>query len=124
MLFRSPLQSPELEERFPGVGALAPERQILVVADTGEVWRGADAWIMCLWALREFRAWSLRIAGPILRPFAKTVCDMVSRNRHRFSEWFLRTRPEDVASTLAVQEGTHAAQVCDAGCREVPRAAL
>ena len=83
-----PLQSAELEERFPGIGALEPERQILVIADTGEVWRGADGWIVCLWALREYREWSQRLASPLLRPFALRVCDMVSRNRHKFSRWF------------------------------------
>src|SRR5258708_3144233 len=83
-----PLQSADIEERFPGIGALEPERQILVIADTGEVWRGADAWIVCLWALREFREWAQRLASPLLRPFALRVCDLVSRNRHTFSRWF------------------------------------
>lgn len=112
-----PLQSPELEERFPGVTALEPSRQILVVADSGEVWRGADAWIMCLWALREYRAWSLRLANPLLRPFAMRVCDMVSRNRHRFSQWFLNTGEREIAAELASQEGTQASRACDTTCR-------
>ena len=127
-----PLQSPEIEERFPGITALEPARQILVVADSGEVWRGADAWIMCLWALREFREWSQRLASPLLRPFAMRVCDMVSRNRHRFSEWFRRTGEREIASTMAAQEGTQeianmlasqestqAAHLCDEGCHTV-----
>lgn len=112
-----PLQSPDLEERFPGITAMEPARQILVVADSGDVWRGADAWIMCLWALREYREWSQRLASPLLRPFAARVCDLVSRNRHRFSEWFLRTGSAEIANTLAAQEGTQAAQMCDVGCR-------
>ena len=111
-----PLQSPELEERFPGITALEPARQILVVADSGEVWRGADAWIMCLWALREFREWSQRLASPLLRPFAMRVCDMVSRNRYRFSQWFQRTGAQEIANTLAAQDGTQAAHLCDTGC--------
>ena len=111
-----PLQSPELEERFPGITALEPARQILVVADSGEVWRGADAWIMCLWALREFREWSQRLASPLLRPFAMRVCDMVSRNRYRFSQWFQRTGAQEIANTLAAQESTQAAHLCDTGC--------
>jgi len=95
-----PLQSADLEERFPGVGALEPERQILVIADTGEVWRGADAWIICLWALREFREWSQRLASPLLRPFALRVCDLVSRNRHTFSLWFHRRNEREIAQEL------------------------
>jgi predicted DCC family thiol-disulfide oxidoreductase YuxK len=112
-----PLQSPEQEERFPGVSAMEPTRQILVVSDDGEVWRGADAWIMCLWALREFRTWSQRLASPLLRPFAKRVCDMVSRNRHRFSQWFQNTGAEEMARQLATQEDAQAAHLCDTDCR-------
>jgi predicted DCC family thiol-disulfide oxidoreductase YuxK len=98
-----PLQVPDLEERFPGVTALEPARQILVVADTGDVWRGADAWIMCLWALREYRQWSQRLASPLLRPFARRICEMVSANRHRFNDWFQRSSTNEIAAQLAAE---------------------
>lgn len=98
-----PLQAPDLEERFPGVTALEPARQILVVADNGDVWRGADAWIMCLWALREYRQWSQRLASPLLRPFARRVCEAVSSYRHRFNEWFQRTSAHEIAAQLAAE---------------------
>ena len=98
-----PLQAPDLEERFPGVTALEPARQILVVADNGDVWRGADAWIMCLWALREYRLWSQRLASPLLRPFARRVCEAVSRNRHRFNQWFQRSSTNEIAAQFAVE---------------------
>ena len=112
-----PLQSPDLEERFPGITAMEPAREILVVSDDGEVWRGADAWIMCLWALREFRGWSQRLASPLLRPFALRVCDMVSRNRHRFSQWFQSTGAEELARQLGTHDGTQAAHFCDTDCQ-------
>lgn len=110
------LQSPDLDQRFPGITAMEPARQILVVSDSGDVWRGADAWILCLWALREYREWSQRLASPLLRPFAMRVCDMVSRNRHRFSQWFQRTGSEEIARDLAALEGTQATRFCDADC--------
>ena len=121
-----PLQAPDLEERFPGVTALEPARQILVVADNGDVWRGADAWIMCLWALREYRTWSQRLASPLLHPFAMRVCDMVSSNRHRFSHWFQHTEAKEIALELSAQEGTQASLACSADCStsENMRAAL
>ena len=111
-----PLQSPDLDQRFPGITAMEPARQVLVVADSGEVWRGADAWILCLWALREYREWSQRLASPLLRPFAMRVCDMVSRNRNRFSQWFVRTGADEIARDLAALEGTQATRFCDADC--------
>ena len=95
-----PLQAPDLEERFPGVTALDPARQILVVSDSGDVWRGADAWIMCLWALREYREWSQRLASPLLRPFARRICELVSTNRHRFNQWFQGTGAREIATQL------------------------
>lgn len=66
-----PLQSSDLTRRFPGIGALKPNEQLLVVADTGEVYRGAHAWIMCLWALQEYRLAAQRLAQPVLLPFAR-----------------------------------------------------
>ena len=66
-----PLQSPEIACRFPGIGALHPERELVVISDTGDVWQGGSAWVMCLWALREYREWSLRLAHPALLPLAR-----------------------------------------------------
>ena len=39
-----PLQSPMLEQRFPGLSAYAPEKEILVVSDEGGIYRGGGAW--------------------------------------------------------------------------------
>ena len=83
-----PLQSPELACRFPGIERLSPAQELLVISDEGEVWHGAQAWIMVLWALREFREWSQRLARPVLLPFARRVCEMVSENRSAISRWF------------------------------------
>lgn len=98
-----PLQSEDLEARFPGVSALEPSRQILVVADNGDVWRGEDAWIVCLWALRDYREWSARMAGPMLRPFARKLCAFVSRHRRGLGDWLFGQEDKAVAAQLAGQ---------------------
>ena len=85
-----PLQSPEVAVRFPGIEQFHPEERLVVISDAGDVWRGDGAWIMCLWALREYREWSLRLANPLLRPFARQACELVSENRHAISRWFAR----------------------------------
>ena len=82
-----PFQSPEARERFPGIEALHPEEQLLVVSDEGAVYRGPRAWIMCLYALREYRAWSQRLAHPALLPWARGVCELLSENRLQVSRW-------------------------------------
>lgn len=53
-------------------------REITVVSAEGAIWRGTDAWITCLWALRNWRAWSLRLAGPRLRPWAERLFVVVA----------------------------------------------
>ena len=90
-----PLQSEEVVCRFPGIGALHPEREIVVISDTGDVWQGGSAWVMCLWALREYREWSQRLAHPALLPLARRACELVSANRHQLSRWLFRTATND-----------------------------
>ena len=95
--------SDEAAAKFP---ALAPGpgeqvRDLIVVADTGEVYRNTDAWIMCFYALREYRPLSLRLAHPMLRPLARRAYEMVSRNRRWVSTWFT---PRRRVSTDALAE--------------------
>ena len=82
-----PFQSPEAECRFPGLRGLQPEKEIVVISDAGEVWRGEAAWVTCLWALREYREWSQRLAHPALLPFARRLCEIVSTHRYQLSQW-------------------------------------
>jgi predicted DCC family thiol-disulfide oxidoreductase YuxK len=82
-----PLLSPDLEKKFPGIAALHPNEQLLVISDSGAVYRGASAWIVCLWALRDYRAAALRLAAPPLRPFARLFCEHLSRHRSRISDF-------------------------------------
>jgi predicted DCC family thiol-disulfide oxidoreductase YuxK len=56
-----PLDLPALLER------------VTVTADDGAVYRGTNAWITVLWALRGYRRWALRFATPRWRPFAERL---------------------------------------------------
>lgn len=71
--------------RFPDLDRRELLEELHVVADSGELYRGADAWIICLYALKEYRGWSQRLASPALRPFAQKICGMVSENRLKLS---------------------------------------
>jgi predicted DCC family thiol-disulfide oxidoreductase YuxK len=95
------LQSAEAQQRFPGIDALKPNEQLLVISDEGSVYRGAHAWIMCLWALRKYREHAQRLASPTLLPFARIFCELLSRNRFHLSEALFPQRRSQAAGLLA-----------------------
>lgn len=41
------------------------------MGDDGSLWQGAGAWVILLWALREYREWSLRLASPAMQQIAR-----------------------------------------------------
>ena len=95
------LQSNEAKQRFPGLDALKPNEQLLVISNGGAVYRGACAWIMCLWALRNYREHAERLAHPTLVPFARSVCELLSRNRFFLSNVLFRQDAETAARKLS-----------------------
>ncbi len=104
------LQSPEATHRFPKIHALNPGAQLLVVSDEGAVYQGSHAWIMCFYALREYREWSQRMANPLLLPLARRVCELVSQNRLSLSRLFWKGNPEQFTKSIAAQT-----RVCEPG---------
>jgi hypothetical protein len=96
-----PLQSDEVGRRFPGIEVLAPAEQLLVISDSGDVYRGASAWIMCLWSLRHYRWHSQKLAAPVLLPFARFVCQLLSENRLFLSRYLLDRDAAAVARHLS-----------------------
>lgn len=72
---------------FPQLDHERTLRELHVITDAGEVYRDAKAWLMCLWALREYRLWSLRLATPELMPLARRAIARVSSNRTRLARY-------------------------------------
>jgi len=91
--------SAEAARRFPGLES-AQEEELVVVSDEGGVYRGARAFIMCLYALEEYREWSLRLSRPGLLPLAGRAFALVSRNRRGLSSWLRLAPDEKVADVL------------------------
>jgi predicted DCC family thiol-disulfide oxidoreductase YuxK len=77
--------SAESRQRFPTLRQSDPPEELIVIDDEGGVYRGADAWIVCLYALRRYRGWSERLARGSLRPLARAVFEWVSHNRKAFA---------------------------------------
>jgi predicted DCC family thiol-disulfide oxidoreductase YuxK len=78
-----PACSPDARARFPDLDHAATLGELTVVGDDGSLWRGAKAWITCLWALVEYRGWALALVESGRLEHARDIVAAVSRNRHR-----------------------------------------
>ncbi|MFF4538844.1 thiol-disulfide oxidoreductase DCC family protein [Streptomyces aureus] len=59
-----PAGSEEALRRCPRLDHRATMDEITVVGDAGQVYQGSAAWIVTLWALREYRALAHRLSTP------------------------------------------------------------
>jgi predicted DCC family thiol-disulfide oxidoreductase YuxK len=84
-----PSGSPEVRRLLPSL----PAGVIAVFSEEGDAWVGNRAWILCLWALREYRGWAERLARPALLPFAQQAFAVLSRHRSGLSR-LLRLRSD------------------------------
>jgi predicted DCC family thiol-disulfide oxidoreductase YuxK len=106
-----PYDSAEARRLCPGIESMHADEEIVVMADDGRVWQGAAAWITCLWALREYREWSARLASPALRGTVRRIVHWISGNRIGLSR-LLHLR-SDAALQAAAQD-----EACPTGtCR-------
>ncbi|WP_338677139.1 DCC1-like thiol-disulfide oxidoreductase family protein [Streptomyces sp. SCSIO 30461] len=68
-----PAASDEARRRFPGLDHASTLREITVVGDRGQVYRSTAAWIVCLWALADYRPKAHWLATPAGAPFARVT---------------------------------------------------
>jgi predicted DCC family thiol-disulfide oxidoreductase YuxK len=87
-----PYQSLEARQLCPGLAELHPEREIVVMADTGEIYQGDGAWISLLWATVNWRSAAVDLSSSGLRGMARKVIEAISDNRLTLSKW-LGLRP-------------------------------
>jgi predicted DCC family thiol-disulfide oxidoreductase YuxK len=73
--------SPQAQVRYPFLDPRMTLEDLTVVGDGGEVWVGAKAWVVCLWALEGKRGLAQRLSSPALMPRARSVVTFVSRHR-------------------------------------------
>jgi len=89
--------SEEALQHFPEF----PSGELAVISDTGEAWLGDSAWIIVLWALREYRGWAAKLASPLLLPMARQAFAAISRNRSAFSRWLGLYGEADLRANLS-----------------------
>ena len=102
-----PSGSEEAVRRFPEVVT----DDLAVISDAGQVWTGDRAFLMCLWALRDYRDWSRRLSAPALLPLARQAFALISSGRFAVSALFgLRSEAE-----LALRLRAVPVEVCELG---------
>ena len=113
------LQDKKARDICPTLDEYHPEREIVAMGDRGEIYTGGKAWVMCLWALREYRELSLRMGSPLFLPLAKRVCNLISKNRMRLSRWFFRGGAKAAEKEVERIESEHV-DTCENGICGLP----
>ncbi len=72
--------------RFPDVDHNRTLTELTVISDNGWVYKGEKAWVICLWALQEYREWAVTLSSPELFPLAQRMIMWVSSNRFKISK--------------------------------------
>ena len=72
-LYAVPAGSEQARRRWPALDPAATLRDVTVLADTGEIWTGPQAWVVLLWATREHRLLAERLAAPRGLPVARAM---------------------------------------------------
>lgn len=98
-----PYDGAQARRLLPEIVHLGADREIVVMNEEGEIWQGPGAWVTCLWALREGRAWARRLASPALLPLAGKVCHLISANRLTLSRVMGLKGEEDLAEACTGQ---------------------
>ena len=95
-----PAGSEQARRLFPSLAQAAEPEELIAVGDSGEVYRGDSAWIMCLFALEGYREWANRLASPALRPLARQAFALVSKQRRSITRWLGLADDHEVARKL------------------------
>jgi predicted DCC family thiol-disulfide oxidoreductase YuxK len=101
---------------FPALHASATPDELVVVADSGEVYRDLSAWLMCLYALKRYRSWSIRLSRPGWQGLARRAVKFLSESRDTVSG-ILGFRASFNAMAAAEPAGACASGACGTTAR-------
>ena len=107
--------SAEATARFPGLGEMGADREVVVMADDGRWWQGGAAWLTCLWTTARYYEWSFRLAAPVFQPLVKKAVHLLSESRLNLSSLMKLKTDAELADTLCAIAG---APCEDGACRK------
>ncbi|MFJ3303373.1 thiol-disulfide oxidoreductase DCC family protein [Streptomyces sp. NPDC086549] len=106
--------SEEARRRYPGLDHGATLDDVTVVGDAGQVYRDTAAWIVVLWALREYRPLAHRLSTPVGARLAKGA--VLAAAAWRGAQWGGQVyRREDGWCYDPSQGWSYAPPGCDGG---------
>lgn len=108
-----PYQSERAEELFAGVLEMDPDRDMIVRTDQGDIFRGAEGWVLCMLSCQSYETWAKRLASPQLLPVARKTCNLIAANRLSISKVLFRKKDRALAD--AVHEMPQPS--CEESCR-------
>lgn len=82
------LHEVDFSKEAPGFEELTRSGDLVVRDNLGGVYHGPDAFIMVLFATRDYRDWSQSLSSPTLKPLAKAFFRKLSSNRKLISRFF------------------------------------
>lgn len=80
--------------------------ELIVIDDAGKVYRDDKAWVMCFYALRDYRALSMRLARPGMAGLARKAYAMISTNRRTLSAFLGMKGDDDLRNKLQAEPET------------------
>ena len=99
-----PYQAPDAERILPGLNTLDPAREMIVRTCGNEIFRGAEAWVLCIHSCANHQSLAKRLAAPGLLPVAVHACRLLAANRHALSKVFFRGKDKQVREALHQME--------------------
>ncbi|MGW4199478.1 thiol-disulfide oxidoreductase DCC family protein [Streptomyces sp. NPDC004726] len=106
-----PAASHEARRRYPDLDHTRTLKEITVIGDRGQIFAGAAAWIVCLWALADHRPKAHWLSTPAGAPFVRATMLAAAKYREATSA--------GAATSAAAGAGAAAGTPCDDRC-ELP----
>ncbi|MEM6258044.1 MAG: DCC1-like thiol-disulfide oxidoreductase family protein [Planctomycetota bacterium] len=98
------------QRKFPDLNYATDKKgrpeELIVIDDAGKVYRDDKAWVMCFYALREYRSLSMRLARPGMAGLARRAYAMISHNRRALSALLGMKGDDDLRTQLRAEPET------------------
>lgn len=87
-------------QRFPTLASQNPS-ELIAIDERGGTYRDDRAWLIIMWALRDYRALAERLASPALRPLARRAWRFISNGRNSISALLSLRSETELTQTLS-----------------------